>query len=108
MSFDIDRSAEARPGWLGRRWSTLLFGPSTSSSSHGSAVPGKTEHHVREPLAVYQDVAVKSACSELLVTGADGFENSGVFLQRLQQAVSRIHALTRVELCWWMLNATFV
>src|SRR4051812_44568626 len=49
----------------------------------------ETEYHVREPLALHQDVAVKSACSKLLVAGTDRFENSGVFPRRRQQAVSR-------------------
>ena len=73
--------------WVGR--STLLFGSPTPSSSSGSAAPGKTEHHVGKPLALHHDMIVKPGCRELLVAGADRFENSGVFLQRLQQAVSR-------------------
>jgi hypothetical protein len=77
-----------RRQWLNGR-STPLFRPAPASSSSGSAVPGKSEHQVRETLALHHDMIVKPGCRELLVAGADRFENSGMFLQRLQQSVAR-------------------
>lgn len=67
----------------------LFNRPAPATGRGRPLIPGKTQHHVREPLALHEDVAMKPACGELLVAGADRFENAGVLLQRLQQAVAR-------------------